>query len=306
MAFRAHAIGPAVKQAAPVASRPDHAPAALPHGRILQRALVDDPEQEYLLYVPPRCREGCPVFVAVHGISRNAREVAAAFAPYTVAHGVVMVVPVFPEVSHPDYQRLGRNGRGPRADLLLDAMVEEAGRLTKAETSRFYLFGYSGGAQFAHRYMMAHPHRVAAVVSASAGWYTFPTLRRRFPYGIRPSPDLAGVRFDPEEFFTVPVTVLVGDADTTEEGLRRRRRVDRQQGRTRVERARNWVAAMTQVAAAKYGMQPQVQFELIHGGGHSFAELMRDRAMGDKVFAALFSKPAAGRDAHQGNGNGKR
>ena len=30
-----------------------------------------------------------------------------------------------------------------------------------------HLFGFSGGAQFAHRYVMAYPHRVASAVFAS-------------------------------------------------------------------------------------------------------------------------------------------
>jgi poly(3-hydroxybutyrate) depolymerase len=273
-----------------------------------RRTLADEPQQEYFLYVPRTCDSDSRLFVAVHGISRNALEVATLFVPYAEEHGVVIVAPLFDEDRHPDYQRLGRTGRGPRADLLLDAIAEEVGCLTPASTSQFYLFGYSGGAQFAHRYSMAYPHRVIAAVIAASGWYTFPTLRKRFPYGILPIPDLPGVRFDPEEFLTVPFLVLVGDQDTTAEGLRRRRKVNRQQGRTRIERASRWVAAMKKAARRKYRLEPRISLSLIAGGGHSFADLMRQCAMGDMVFAAFFGEHEPSRrrsvSMHEGNAHG--
>jgi len=243
--------------------------------------------QEYFLYLPGEAGDGAPLLVAVHGISRNAEEHARYFSRFCEAHGVVLVAPHFSEAEFSDYQRLGRVGCGPRADQTLDAILAEVGGLTGAAVGRFHLFGFSGGAQFAHRYTMAYPHRVLGAVTAAAGWYTFPDRRRPYPYGIRSSRDLPGVRFDPEEFLRVPIAVMVGDRDTTAEHLRITPRVTEQQGKTRVERARNWVSAM-RAAARAHQLEPRVTFESIPGGDHLVAGLMADARFGERVFAMLF------------------
>ena len=43
---------------------------------------------------------------------------------------------------------------------------------TGIDTRRINLFGFSGGAQFAHRYAMAHPGSVNALVLTAPGWFT--------------------------------------------------------------------------------------------------------------------------------------
>ena len=268
----------------------------LPRRRLLRLMRSGARAREYFLYLPGATGERAPVLVAVHGISRNAEEHARCFSHLCEAHGVVLVVPFFGEAEFPDYQRLGRVGHGPRADMTLEMILEEVGRLTGAAVDRVHLFGFSGGAQFVHRFSMAHPHRVHRAVAAAAGWYTFPDRRRPYPYGIRASRELPGIRFDPEEFLKVPITVMVGDRDITMEHLRCTARVIQQQGTTRVDRARGWVAAM-QAAALAHRLQPRVSFELIPDGDHVFASLMDSARFGERVFAALFRDEGA-----RGNG----
>jgi dienelactone hydrolase len=259
----------------------------LPHGRVVRRACHGNPAQEYFVYVPESARECAPVLAAVHGISRNAHELAERFAAHCEERGVLLIAPYFPPEPFRDYQRLGRSGRGPRADAALHAILEEITWLMGADTSRFRLFGFSGGAQFVHRYTMAHPHRVERAVAAAAGWYTFPDARLRYPFGIRPTRELPGVRFDPEEFLSVPITAIVGDRDTLTAELRRTPRVRRMQGETRLERARSWVDSM-RAAARAYRVPPRVTLQLVPGGDHSFANLMRCGQLGERVFEALF------------------
>jgi len=262
----------------------------LPSDRLHRLASPNDARREYRVYVPSSGGRAAPVFVAVHGISSNVDEHAQLFAAHCEESGVVLVAPHFSGETYRDYQRLGREGRGPRADLALEAILEEVARATGAATAQIYLFGFSGGAQFAHRYTMAHPHRVARSVYAAAGWYTFPDPRVRYPYGIRRTRELRDLRFDAEEFLRVPMTIIVGDRDTTREDLRCTKRVTGQQGETRLERARNWVEAM-RAAARAYHIPALVTLETIPGGDHSFANLMRNARLGDRVFAALFGAP---------------
>lgn len=260
--------------------------------RLLRRVLRSDPGQQYLVYVPRSAGEQAPLFVSVHGASRNADQHARLLAAYCDTYGAVLVAPVFTAEQYPDYQRFGRLGRGKRADIALNMIVAEVAAMTGAAGEQFYLFGYSGGAQFAHRYLMANPHRVAAAVIAAAGWYTLPDPTRRFPHGTRLTKKLPEVRFDAEEFLSVPVTVIVGANDHTQQGLRRNARLDREQGVTRVERARTWVAAM-QAAAASHHLESRVAYEEVESCDHSFKRSILRGGLGDKVFRALFgSQPA--------------
>jgi pimeloyl-ACP methyl ester carboxylesterase len=259
----------------------------LPTQQVLQLISQFQPPQVYFAYIPSSGARQAPVFVTVHGLSRNAREHAELFAPYCEEQGVVLVAPLFTEEYTRDFQRLGRQGRGARADLILETILEEFSMTTGADTTKLHLFGFSGGAQFAHRFAMAHPHRVARAVVTSAGWYTFPDGEVRYPYGVRASRDLPDVRFDAEEFLQVPITVIVGDQDVTSEDLRNSDRVNRQQGANRLERARNWVSAM-HAAARAHRLEPLVTFESIPGGDHAFGNLMQEGALGDRVFSALF------------------
>lgn len=261
------------------------------HKRLQRRVLQADPSQEYLVYVPSSCGDHAPLVVSVHGVSRNADQHIRLLAAYCDMYGAVLVAPIFSVEQHPDYQRLGRVGRGKRADNALHMIVAEAAAMTGAAAERFHLFGFSGGAQFAHRYMMANPHRVAGAVVASAGWYTFPDATQRFPYGIRMNKTLPNVRFDAEEFLSVPVTVIVGEHDDSQSGLRRSARLDRDQGVTRIERARRWVAAM-KAAAEAHHLDSKVAYAEMANCDHSFQRSILRGGLGDKVFQALLGTPA--------------
>ena len=262
-----------------------------PRGRILHRALRNDPTTEYYCYAPAGSKEGSRVLAVIHGISGRALDYAQVFAPYCEDHGVVLLVPHFAE-HHRDFQRLGRQGRGPRADEILHQCLSEVGTLTGANVGQIYLFGYSAGAQFAHRYVMAHPHRVAGAVLAASGWYTFPDPEQRFPYGIRPTRKLRGVRFTPEEFLKVPMEVLVGSEDVDSMNLRSTTRVMNQQGPNRVERARRWVAAMQETAAA-CGLPAVTTYTEVPGITHDFDEFCRKGGLASRVVLSLFGDSPA-------------
>jgi pimeloyl-ACP methyl ester carboxylesterase len=264
---------------------------SLPRGRIVLRTSRSDPLQHYLVFVPRAGSIDAPVLVSVHGVSRNAHDQARVFASACDERGVVLLVPIFTPDRHRDYQRLGRRGRGERTDLALNDCLAEVALLTGADVAQFRLFGFSGGAQFAHRYLMAHPERVARAVFAAAGWYTFPDDQQRFPYGIRPTRALRGVTFNPERFLRVPINVLIGESDVESKRLRRTKRADAQQGTNRLERARNWVAAL-HAAADLYRIDSRASLTVVPGVDHSFDGFCRDGALVERVFAALFPPDA--------------
>ena len=260
---------------------------SLQNGVMMVRTLEGGPA--YLLYIPRKGGENAPVFVTVHGISRDAIEQAYMYADLAERYGVVMIAPYFSEPPFSDYQFMGRNGRGQRADLALDKIADEVGKLTHANVDKLYLFGYSGGGQCVHRYTLAHPGRVAKVAIGAAGWYTFPDPDLPYPYGLKVSrKDLSGVVFDPGKFLQVPTRVFVGAEDVKQDpALNKSLRIVRQQGETRVERAQNWIVAMKK-AADSLGVQTPYSVELLPGAGHSYSQSMQIGGMGPKVFSFLF------------------
>ena len=104
----------------------------------------------YYYYEPPGCDAAAPTWVCVHGINRQARPLADAFCVAAQMAGRRLVVPQFSAGYFPDFQRLGTRGRGLRADQALDAILE-ALDLPAQSSQSLALFGFSGGAQFAHR-----------------------------------------------------------------------------------------------------------------------------------------------------------
>jgi pimeloyl-ACP methyl ester carboxylesterase len=248
------------------------------------------PHLIYHLYISNRFDPAVPPLVAVHGIQRRGELQAHRFAPYVEGIGGLLVAPSFDRARFPDYQRLGRHGKGERSDLALRRILEDVGGRTGGSYRKTVLFGYSGGGQFVHRYAMAYPRGVAAMAIAAPGWFTYPDPGIPFPEGIGPTALLPDLRFDPARFLKIPTLVLVGENDTARDAsLNRRRRIDRLQGKNRIARARRWTEAMS-AAADAYGHSTPYGFRLLHGCGHSFSACMETGRMGGDVIAFLYGQ----------------
>ncbi len=256
----------------------------LQRGKLLRRVLKSEPVSEYLVYVPTTIAADAHVLVSVHGISHSSwHQQAEMLVSICERRGIVLLAPDFNAQQYPDYQRLGRKGRGHRADLYLHRCLQELNTLTEANTTHLLFFGHSGGAQFVHRYLMAYPHRVECAILSAPGWYTFPDPVLKFPYGIRSTSSLPGVIFNPEAYLKIPVTVLIGTKDTQQsKDLTSTDRINEQQGLTRIERAHNWVAAM-QAQAKAYGIPSQVSIMELADTGHSLVDLRSEIALIESV-----------------------
>ena len=123
--------------------------AYLPKGRVMSRSVPAQLAEDYFLYLPTNLKPKTRALVVVHGQNRNAAEYAFRVSQVAEGRGVAVIAPLFNESLFPDYQRLGRRGRGQRADLALLRMIEEVSEAVPTLNKTFDLFGYSGGAQFA-------------------------------------------------------------------------------------------------------------------------------------------------------------
>lgn len=256
--------------------------------RLSRHTAGGDKRRPYFLYVPSNCRPNSPVFIAVHGIQCDALRMAHSFVPLAERMGCLLIAPLFSRVIYFDYMRLACDERGLRPDTALGAILEEVHALTSVTTSRYHMFGFSGGGQFVHRYMMARPDQVERAVLAAPGWYTFPDIAIPFPSGLGHIDALPDVRFNLPELLSVPVSVLVGEHDVVrDETFMTSKHLDHGQGIHRLERAQRWVRHMSASAHA-YNLDTCYDFQVLPGVGHSFEQCMNEGGMGNAVFDFLF------------------
>ena len=243
----------------------------------------------YYVHIPATVRPGARPLVAVHGIARNAAEQLAAFAPLGERTGRPVIAPLFTKRPGRHYQKAVTKRFA--ADRALIATLEDAAADAPIAVDRIDLFGFSGGAQFSHRFAMLHPERVGRLAVASAGWYTMPTPHLPFPYGMAPAGQRTQCLTDTvRAFLQTPMLVLVGERDTRRDpGLRKEAVLDDNQGLTRVERAARWAGAV-RMAADRLGVRADVRFELVPRCSHSFKDCAEKAGMAKRVVDWLDGK----------------
>jgi len=257
-------------------------------GTVSRRRLPGSRPFHYYLYLPLSYSPASPVLVSVHGISRNALEHVEHFSSFAEKYGFILIAPLFSKKHYRGYQRLGRHRKKGRADLILSSVVEEVKKLTGNTSKKSYFFGFSGGAQFVHRYLMAYPEHVERAVIAAAGWYTFPDPTLEYPLGIKASAALPGASLFAPGFLSVPVSVLVGEFDNEQDAeLRKSRFLFHQQGLTRIERGMRWAKVMT-AASRSYNINTLYPFQLLPESDHSFLTCMTKGNMGAHIVKFLF------------------
>ena len=234
----------------------------------------DDPDGlSCWIALPDRISRTQTPVVAVHGIRRNARQQADLLAARASVLGRPVIAPLFDAQRWPRYQQAVRRGR---ADLALLTLMRKLRREGVWLTDQFDLAGFSGGAQFAHRFAMLHPELVARLTTASAGWYTFPN-EMPFPYGLAPRSRRsdawsAVTREKFKRFLTIPTQVCVGaDDNVRDRNTRTGPAIDTQQGVHRMARAIRWTRAL-QDAAHDVGLKPRASFIALSACGHDFRQ----------------------------------
>jgi len=250
---------------------------------------TDDVKLAYHWFRSSKPRSDLPLFFAVHGIGRRAEDQARLFAPFIEKIGGTIIAPVFEKRRFAGYQRFKQSKLDIRSDLAFRQLVAHAHLKFGSPHIPIVLFGYSGGGQFVHRYAMAYPRQVKRLAIAAPGWFTFPDKGIRFPRGVAETTSLPDLSFDSARFLKIPSLVLVGDKDVgRDKSLNKRRDIDAQQGRHRLERALCWIDAMRS-AAGRYQYETHFQLDILPGCAHSFRDCMANGQMGWAVTRFLFT-----------------
>ena len=169
------------------------------------------------LHVPKStpASERSPLLVLIRGSTRRdwMRD---SFCDFAERTGTVLLVPLFSVGAAADDVHGFKwiDAHEVRYDLLLLDMIELAAEFRPLATNRFALFGYSGGGQFAHRFLYLHPHRLTALSIGAPGNVTLPDFVRPWSAGLRGLEERFGVEFNADAVQAVPIHLVVGGADT--------------------------------------------------------------------------------------------
>lgn len=252
----------------------------------MSRKGLADTTLPFELFLPLGVRRRPPL-VVVHGLSGDSHAVASAFRPLAARHRKPLLVPDFERPRFKHYQRLAGEGGPLEAARALDAALTKAAAESGLSFDRVDLLGFSGGAQFAHRYAMLFPLRVRRVVVAGAGWYSYLDPARPFPDGSGPSDMSGGRPVEADRFLAIPLRIMVGENDVRRDArLRKGEAIDAEQGSHRLSRALRWHEHLS-LQAEMRGLPPCASFELLPQTGHSFRQAMQNGKLGDRAFSFL-------------------
>ncbi|WP_426245021.1 alpha/beta hydrolase [Nocardioides sp. LHG3406-4] len=176
-----------------------------------------DQRLSYCLYVPRDLDiEDAPLVVVQHGTARTAAKYRDDLRPFADANRAVILAPLFPaglidpsDLHNFKFIEYG----GIRFDDALLAIVDEVAARFPVSADRFYLHGFSGGGQFAHRFFYLHPDRLAGVSIGAPGRIT--QLDDALPWwlGTQDFEKRFGRPADIEAMRRVPVQMVVGADD---------------------------------------------------------------------------------------------
>ncbi|MEH6759247.1 MAG: PHB depolymerase family esterase [Parasphingorhabdus sp.] len=253
-------------------------------GRVLSIHDAGPEQLPYFIFQPTSPKAGLAPVVSIHGWTRNAAEHAFRLASLAETKGVTVIAPLYSRKEHKHYQRLEiRKGERCPAEAL-ENLLRDAQQRFNIDTRTINLFGFSGGAQFAHRFGMMRPHLVNRMALMAAGWFTMPDIDVPYPLGIAPSEILADRTFDLASFFGCPTRVFVGERDLRrDDSLKTGKQIDRMQGRNRVERAQRWVTAM-QKYAGDHKVKADIELQIINRAKHNFGASIRKHQLDELVF----------------------
>ncbi|MFH1856110.1 MAG: hypothetical protein ABH836_02630 [Candidatus Omnitrophota bacterium] len=141
-------------------------------GKVESRKLRKDPEQIYYIYLPEKyspAREW-PLFIGVHAYTCSGQDTIPIWQEYADNENFILVCPTFSN----GYQRLE-----DAADNRMIDIIEEVEKDFSIDKKKILIAGFSGGAQFTHRFVLKHPEYINSASIMAAGSYDYPQRSRK-------------------------------------------------------------------------------------------------------------------------------
>ena len=203
---------------------------------------------EVFTYRPSSFKNG-PMLVVCHGMLRNAEEYRDNARGLGDRLGMLIIAPKFDRARFPDakYQRgglLDESGKATSPEQwtwsVIPKLVEEIRQREGSPEMPYYVIGHSAGAQFAERMAAFVPDHARRIVVANAGVHLFPTRDLPYSFGFGGLPEEIGGDEQFRRFLAQPLTIYLGTADTHRDNDLYVKEEADQEGRTRLQRGRNF------------------------------------------------------------------
>jgi predicted peptidase len=211
-----------------------------------------DPRFCYTLYVPKSINshksKTVSILVSVHGTGRMQSLYRDIFSDFSEQHNIIILAPLFPAGVLGDDNLSGYKyiQEGDiRYDNVLISMVDEVAKNYGVSAQQFFMFGFSGGAHFTHRFTILHPNRIAAASIGAAGSVTRLDKDNPWWVGVQNCESLFGIKVDFNAFRDKPLHIVVGEDDvenweiTFEPGDKQYMPGANDAGKNRTERAKS-------------------------------------------------------------------
>ncbi|MCI3208311.1 hydrolase [Pandoraea capi] len=185
-----------------------------------------DPRFSYCLYVPrdyaDAGRPPCRLLLAVHGTERANQRLRDLFATFAEQENYIVVAPLFPADLSDDgdidaYKYLVHGEM--RYDLIACDMLDEVAAAYGVQADESLVFGFSGGAHFAHRFLYGHAPRVRAASIAAPGGITLPDATQPWWIGVQDFEARFGHPVEWHALGRIALHLAVGAEDTNPKGM---------------------------------------------------------------------------------------
>lgn len=181
-----------------------------------EAVLAGDPRFSFAWMSSAADMAAAPLLIAVHGSERDHLATRDAFLGLAQAAPISILAPLFPqnvaEAGYADGYKFLREEGVDYVDLL-EQMVAQF--LPGTSDAGFYLFGFSGGAQFAQRYALFAAGRVQGLLLAAPGAVTLLDEGVEWWPGLAGAEAAIGRKADLDALRRVPVAVTVGANDVS-------------------------------------------------------------------------------------------
>jgi len=273
------------------------APVAHFTGRPVKAACVSSVRTEMAPHVPYFFSRPAPdiphrgTIVSIHGITRNSAAHAFHMARAAGPLGYCVIAPHFSKTEYSGYQLALANAAGRDASQALQLVLSDASLRFDIPTQSPILCGYSGGGQFAHRFVLTQDVEVRQLVLVAPGWFTFPDEAVPFPYGLGANDDGLPGGLDLDRLLNTPICVVVGQSDVHRtNSLNTEPRIDSQQGRNRLQRAKKWVAAIN-IAASIRALEPVATLVPVVKAAHNFDVNFQRHRFANRIMDLIVNPP---------------
>ena len=191
-------------------------------GYVPFRAYQKDKRFSYCLYVPEKLKKKPTIIVPVHSTDRNAESLRNEFADLAERRGAIVCSPLFSvgistKSDLDDYKFL--NGHRIRYDKILWGMIDEVCKDYALKNISLVLYGFSGGAQFVHRFVMLYPEMIRAAAIAAPGLITLPSKTLPWWAGCKNVAPSFGKEVDWRKIRRIKIQMLVGSLDLDQEEI---------------------------------------------------------------------------------------